>query len=111
MASNGASAPQSQAQVQPCRYKTGKTLGAGSYSVVKECVHIDTGRYYAAKVINKRLMAGREHMVRNEIAVLKRVSMGHRNILTLVDYFETMNNCTALEQVILRDTDYLQCIS
>ena len=30
--------------------------------------------------------------VRNEIAVLKRVSMGHRNILTLVDYFETMNN-------------------
>lgn len=82
-----------QAQVQPCRYKTGKTLGAGSYSVVKECVHIDTGRYYAAKVINKRLMAGREHMVRNEIAVLKRVSMGHQNILTLVDYFETMNNC------------------
>lgn len=98
-------------QVQPCRYKTGKTLGAGSYSVVKECVHIDTGRYYAAKVINKRLMAGREHMVRlnpaivplavrltvadqvrNEIAVLKKVSMGHQNILTLVDYFETMNN-------------------
>lgn len=32
--------------------------------MVKECVHIDTGRYYAAKVINKRLMAGREHMVR-----------------------------------------------
>jgi serine/threonine protein kinase len=50
-------------QIQPCRYKTGKTLGAGSYSVVKECVHIDTGRYFAAKVINKRLMTGREHMV------------------------------------------------
>ncbi|KFH41857.1 Calcium/calmodulin-dependent protein kinase type I-like protein [Hapsidospora chrysogenum ATCC 11550] len=84
--------PRPQPQVQPCRYKVGKTLGAGSYSVVKECVHIDTGRYYAAKVINKRLMAGREHMVRNEIAVLKKVSMGHQNILTLVDYFETMNN-------------------
>lgn len=54
-------------QVQPCRYKVGKTLGAGSYSVVKECVHIDTGRYYAAKVINKRLMAGREHMVRSTL--------------------------------------------
>ncbi|KFA72920.1 hypothetical protein S40288_02172 [Stachybotrys chartarum IBT 40288] len=79
-------------QIQPCRYKVGKTLGAGSYSVVKECVHIDTGRCYAAKVINKRLMAGREHMVRNEIAVLKKVSMGNQNILTLVDYFETMNN-------------------
>ena len=58
------SAARSQPQIRPCRYKVGKTLGAGSYSVVKECVHIDTGRYYAAKVINKRLMAGREHMVR-----------------------------------------------
>lgn len=57
-------------KVQPCRYKTGKTLGAGSYSVVKECVHIDTGRYYAAKVINKRLMAGREHMVRTVLKLL-----------------------------------------
>lgn len=89
---NNGSSPKPNPQIQPCRYKVGRTLGAGSYSVVKECVHIDTGRYYAAKVINKRLMAGREHMVRNEIAVLKKVSMGHQNILTLVDYFETMNN-------------------
>jgi serine/threonine protein kinase len=59
------STPQHGAVIQPCRYKTGKILGAGSYSVVKECVHIETGRYYAAKVINKRLMQGREHMVRS----------------------------------------------
>ncbi|KAI2631107.1 kinase-like domain-containing protein [Xylaria nigripes] len=90
-ANNGSSSGQNP-QIQPCRYKVGKTLGAGSYSVVKECVHIDTGRYYAAKVISKKLMAGREHMVRNEIAVLKKVSVGHLNILTLVDYFETMNH-------------------
>ncbi|ROV93530.1 hypothetical protein VSDG_06822 [Cytospora chrysosperma] len=100
-ANNGSQPP----QVQPCRYKVGKTLGAGSYSVVKECVHIDTGRYYAAKVINKRLMSGREHMVRNEIAVLKKVSMGHQNILTLVDYFETMNNLYLEMQAIL-NADY-----
>lgn len=30
--------------------------------------------------------------IRNEIAVLKRISQGHRNILTLVDFFETHNN-------------------
>ncbi|KAL1967582.1 hypothetical protein VTN77DRAFT_3097 [Rasamsonia byssochlamydoides] len=100
MASQTQTQPQ-RPQIQPCRYKTGKTLGAGSYSVVKECVHIDTGRYYAAKVINKRLMAGREHMVRNEIAVLKKVSMGHQNILTLVDYFETMNNLYLVTELAL----------
>ncbi|MBE7180801.1 MAG: hypothetical protein INR71_06260 [Terriglobus roseus] len=114
--SQSQSQSQQQAQIQPCRYKTGKTLGAGSYSVVKECVHIDTGRYYAAKVINKRLMAGREHMVRNEIAVLKKVSMGHQNILTLVDYFETMNNRTprvppSVSHRSGKSIDALQCTS
>ncbi|KAK9760223.1 Calcium/calmodulin-dependent protein kinase type I [Basidiobolus ranarum] len=31
-------------------------------------------------------------MVRNEISFLKKISHGHPNILTLVDYFETANN-------------------
>ncbi|POY73003.1 putative Calcium/calmodulin-dependent protein kinase [Rhodotorula taiwanensis] len=43
-------------------------------------------------VINKRLMAGREYMIRNEITVLKSISKGHKNIVTLWDYFETQNN-------------------
>ncbi|SCZ96370.1 BZ3500_MvSof-1268-A1-R1_Chr8-2g10149 [Microbotryum saponariae] len=76
----------------PCQYKTGRTLGQGTYAVVKEAVHIKTGQYYACKVINKRLMEGREHMIRNEIAVLKTISQGHKNIVTLWDYFETQNN-------------------
>jgi serine/threonine protein kinase len=58
----------------PCAYKVGKTLGQGTYAVVKEAVHIKTGEYFACKVISKRLMEGREHMVRNEIAALKKVS-------------------------------------
>lgn len=76
----------------PCAYKTGRVLGNGTYAVVKEAVHIETGKYYACKVISKRLMAGREGMVRNEIAVLKKISQGHPNVLTLIDYFETTNN-------------------
>ena len=76
----------------PCQYRTGKTLGSGTYAIVKEAIHIHTGKYYACKVINKKLMEGREHMVRNEIAVLKRISSGHTNIVTLHDYFETAHN-------------------
>jgi calcium/calmodulin-dependent protein kinase I len=72
----------------PCQYRTGKTLGSGTYAIVKEAIHIKTGKYYACKVINKKLMEGRENMVRNEITVLKRVSSGHKNIVTLHDYFE-----------------------
>ncbi|OXG18040.1 Ca2+/calmodulin-dependent protein kinase [Cryptococcus neoformans Ze90-1] len=79
-------------QTVPCQYKTGKTLGSGTYAVVKECVHITTGEYYACKVLNKKFLMGREHMVRNEIAVLKRVSAGHKNIVQLHDFFETTHN-------------------
>ncbi|KAF8627160.1 hypothetical protein AX17_006375 [Amanita inopinata Kibby_2008] len=76
----------------PCQYRTGRTLGSGTYAIVKEAIHIHTGKYYACKVINKKLMEGREHMVRNEIAVLKRISSGHPNVVTLHDYFETTHN-------------------
>jgi hypothetical protein len=38
------------------QYRTGKTLGSGTYAIVKEAVHIKTGKYYACKVINKKLM-------------------------------------------------------
>ncbi|KAF9372958.1 hypothetical protein BGX21_004618, partial [Mortierella sp. AD011] len=53
---------------------------------------IETGKRYAVKVVSKKLMEGKEHMIRNEIAILRRISVGHANILTLADYFETMNN-------------------
>ncbi|KAH9848075.1 Pkinase-domain-containing protein [Lenzites betulinus] len=76
----------------PCQYRTGKSLGSGTYAIVKEAVHIKTGEYFACKVINKKLMEGREYMVRNEIAVLKKISKGHTNIVTLHDYFETAHN-------------------
>lgn len=44
-------------------YKLGRIFGASHYSVVKECVHIETGQCYAAKILNKKLMARREHVV------------------------------------------------
>ena len=50
-------------EVQPCRYKTGKTLGTGYYSVVKECVHIETGKFFATKQMNKTLLRGKEYLV------------------------------------------------
>lgn len=80
-------------QIQACRYKTGKTLGAGSYSVVKECVHIDTGRYYAAKVINKRMMAGREHMVGQSAHLDIQPHWSHWQSLTVGDRYGTRLPC------------------
>ena len=76
----------------PCEYKTGKTLGQGSYGVVKEGVKVSTGERFAVKVISKKLMKGKESLILNEIHILKKVSKGNNNIVTLHDYFESPNN-------------------
>ncbi|KAI9336755.1 kinase-like domain-containing protein [Obelidium mucronatum] len=76
----------------PCDYKTGKTLGQGSFAVVKEAIKLSTGEKYALKVINKKHMKGRENLVRNEVGILQKVSKGHDHIVTLYEYFETPNS-------------------
>ncbi|KAI9184340.1 Calcium/calmodulin-dependent protein kinase type I [Blastocladiella emersonii ATCC 22665] len=78
--------------VRPCEYKVGKVLGEGTYAKVKEGFHIRTGEPFAIKVFSKALLKGREHMVLNEISILKQVSQGHPNLISLVDYFESSNN-------------------
>lgn len=60
--------------------------------VVINHLQISTGKRFAAKVLNKTLLKGREHLIRNEIMVLSKISKGHKNIVSLVDYFETMHN-------------------
>ncbi|KAJ3347626.1 hypothetical protein HDU83_001938 [Entophlyctis luteolus] len=81
----------------PCEYKTGKTLGQGSYATVKEAVKIGTGEHFAVKVISKKLMAGREHLILNEIEILKKVSKGNHHIVTLHDLYLVMDLCTGGE--------------
>ncbi|KAJ3304324.1 hypothetical protein HDV03_002939 [Kappamyces sp. JEL0829] len=75
-----------------CDYKTGRTLGQGSYGIVKEGVKIATGDRFAIKLISKKLMRGREALIVNEINILKKVSKGHKNVVTLHDFFESPNN-------------------
>ncbi|CAB76233.1 calcium/calmodulin-dependent protein kinase Cmk1 [Schizosaccharomyces pombe] len=81
-----------QKQLLPCKYRVGRVLGGGTYATVREAVHIETNKMYAAKIMNKKMMEKKQDFVKNEIAILKRVSYEHPNILHLVDFFETVNN-------------------
>jgi hypothetical protein len=47
----------------PTQYHTGKTLDRLTHAVVKEAVHIRTGKFYACKVYNKKFMKGKEDVV------------------------------------------------
>ncbi|CAG8643654.1 25672_t:CDS:2, partial [Gigaspora rosea] len=62
------------------------------YSVIKEAQHIETKKTYAVEVVSKKLLQDRVNIVRNEISTLKKISQGHRTLLSLHNYFETENN-------------------
>ena len=45
-------------------YQTGETLGSGKYGILKEALHIKTGKYYTCKIIDKKLVKRRDFIVR-----------------------------------------------
>ncbi|XP_061072876.1 serine/threonine-protein kinase DCLK1b isoform X2 [Conger conger] len=69
------------------RYKVGRTIGDGNFAVVRECVERSTGREYALKIINKGKCRGKEHMIQNEVSILRRVK--HPNIVLLIEEMDT----------------------
>ncbi|KAJ0006094.1 hypothetical protein NQD34_013367 [Periophthalmus magnuspinnatus] len=69
------------------KYKVGKVIGDGNFAVVKECVERATGQEYALKIIDKARCSGKEHLIENEVAVLRRVR--HPSIIQLIEVDET----------------------
>ncbi|XP_058496419.1 serine/threonine-protein kinase DCLK2 isoform X3 [Solea solea] len=69
------------------KYKVGKVIGDGNFAVVKECVERSTGKEFALKIIDKAKCTGKEHLIENEVAVLRRVK--HPNIIMLVEEVDT----------------------
>ncbi|KAK5926228.1 hypothetical protein CgunFtcFv8_021819 [Champsocephalus gunnari] len=69
------------------KYKIGKVIGDGNFAVVKECVERSTGKEFALKIIDKAKCTGKEHLIENEVAVLRRVK--HPNIIMLIEEVDT----------------------
>ncbi|XP_022801295.1 serine/threonine-protein kinase DCLK1-like isoform X2 [Stylophora pistillata] len=68
-------------------YRIGKVIGDGNFAVVRECKSRKTNKEYALKIISKAKVKGKEHMVENEISILRRVK--HKNIVELIEEYET----------------------
>ncbi|CAO3652915.1 unnamed protein product [Mucor hiemalis] len=66
---------------------TKKTLGVGSFAVVKECLHRSTHQPYALKIILKKAIAGKEHMLSSELDILKQVR--HPHIVSMHNLYES----------------------
>uniref|UniRef100_A0A8C4RE69 Serine/threonine-protein kinase DCLK1 n=1 Tax=Erpetoichthys calabaricus TaxID=27687 RepID=A0A8C4RE69_ERPCA len=80
------------------RYKVGRTIGDGNFAVVRECVERSTGREYALKIINKSKCRGKEHMIQNEVSILRRVK--HPNIVLLIEEMDTYNELYLVMELV-----------
>nr|XP_009303720.1 serine/threonine-protein kinase DCLK1 isoform X2 [Danio rerio] len=80
------------------RYKVGRMIGDGNFAVVHECVEHSTDRAYALKIINKGKCRGKEHMIQNEVAILRRVK--HPNIVLLIEEMDTYNELYLVMELV-----------
>ncbi|XP_048365116.1 serine/threonine-protein kinase DCLK2 isoform X2 [Sphaerodactylus townsendi] len=69
------------------KYKVGKVIGDGNFAVVKECIERTTGKEFALKIIDKGKCCGKEHLIENEVSILRRVK--HPNIIMLIEEMDT----------------------
>ena len=72
-------------QISRAQYRFGRTLGAGTYGIVREAEC--GGERFAIKIILKKNVKGNEKMVYDEMVLLQR--MKHPNIVRFHDWFES----------------------
>ena len=103
-----------------CKYITKNSkLGDGNFSVVKECINVQTKETYAMKLVHKNLVKNKLQLIKREFGLLNALSVeirhlenknknknvsldyfqGHHHILQLYDYFETEENIVLITQL------------
>ncbi|KAF7593131.1 hypothetical protein BBP40_012010 [Aspergillus hancockii] len=76
-------------------YKFGRTLGAGTYGIVREA-DSSSGKV-AVKIILKKNVRGNEQMVYDELEMLQ--ALDHPNIVHFVDWFESKDKFYIVTQL------------
>lgn len=102
---------------ETCKYVTKNSqLGDGQFSVVKECMNVQTRDRYAMKLVHKNTIKGKLWLIQREVTLLKKVSNrirqlehahsttrdtfeGHHHVLQLFDFFETPKNIVLVTQL------------
>ncbi|KAF4505301.1 hypothetical protein G6O67_007265 [Ophiocordyceps sinensis] len=86
---------QPESYEKKAKYRFGRTLGAGTYGVVREADG-PTGKV-AIKIILKKNVKGNEQMVYDELEMLQRLK--HPHIVKFVDWFESRDKFYIVTQL------------
>ncbi|XP_062584423.1 serine/threonine-protein kinase DCLK1-like isoform X2 [Saccostrea cucullata] len=80
------------------KYDLGRTLGDGNFAIVRQSKLKSGGGEYAMKVIDKPKLKGKEHMVENEIEIMK--DCHHHNIVKLYEEYETSDKIYLVMELV-----------
>ncbi|XP_070613905.1 serine/threonine-protein kinase DCLK2 isoform X3 [Erythrolamprus reginae] len=80
------------------KYKVGKVIGDGNFAVVKECIERSTRKEFALKIIDKGKCCGKEHLIENEVSILRRVK--HPNIIMLIEEMDTVTELYLVMELV-----------
>lgn len=109
-----------------CKYVAKSAqLGDGNFSVVKECINVQTRECYAMKLVHKNLVRDKLELIYREFRLLRTLSaqirriesdtgahplvdyfQGHHHVLQLYDYFETHDSIVLITQLCDKDDLY-----
>jgi hypothetical protein len=68
-------------------YEICEEIGYGHYAMVRAVKDINTGFVFALKIIDLKKCIGKENMIENELAILRRIK--HPNIVKLVEEYKS----------------------
>jgi doublecortin-like kinase 3 len=80
------------------KFEVGKKLGDGNFAIVKQCQNKETKKEFAMKVIDKAKLKGKEHMIENEIEIMKKCNQP--NIVRLFEEFETKDDIYLIMELV-----------
>lgn len=87
--------PQSYARKES--YTFGKTLGAGSFGIVRYARDNNTGKEVAVKLILKKALKGKEDLVIDELKLLS--ELDHPHIVKFIEWFESKDKFYIVTQL------------
>lgn len=79
-------------------YDIGRIVGDGNFAVVRECRRRDTGQALAVKIVERSKLAGREHMMQNELSLLG--SLRHPRVVRLFEHRHTRTHSYLLMELV-----------
>ena len=80
------------------RYYIGMPIAEGNFATIKNCTDKDENKEFLLRVIQKAKVFGKDDKLLREIEIMRMIR--HENVLTVQDYWESMNEvCMVMESI------------